>query len=647
MNEKPKILFYCQHSLGMGHLVRSLALAESLSADFRVILLNGGRLPKKMRVPPEVKIINLPPLGLDENNKLVSRDRRRTVEKAQTLRKKIILDAYRMEKAEILLIELFPFGRKKFSGELVPLLEKARGKSKIVCSLRDILVGQRSDRKKFEERAVETANRFFDAILVHSDSDFARLEDSFQMTAALRVPVFYTGFVAPENNLSNEAKRISKTRKIIVSAGGGLVGKNLLQAAIEAHALLPDKDEIEMKIIGGLFLPENDWNSLRETAKNQKNIYLRRFVKNLSGEMRRAELSISQCGYNTTLDILRSGVPALVVPFGEAGGEDEQTKRARSLEKLGAWRVFGEKLTAKNLAREIQKTLQFQPRKISLDINGGEKSALILKDLLSKKSPRIHFKNSWLAPVYRALEERRETVKVFFRDDDAGIENARLFKLLDLFEKFALPLDIAVIPKEISSALANELSLRLKSKPNLLAIHQHGFAHVSHETEGRKCEFGKARTKAQQFFDIATGQRILAQNFGALPQPIFTPPWNRCTIEAGEILRELDFKVLSREAEAEPLSIKGLTEIPVSVDWFAKRKGIPLDRAEIGEMIAGKIRENETVGIMFHHALMDKTERNFLREMLTVFSSSPQVESSLMWTLYEFSRKKELTKTVG
>ena len=36
MNDRPAILFYCQHSLGMGHLVRSLALAD------RVYVLEKG-----------------------------------------------------------------------------------------------------------------------------------------------------------------------------------------------------------------------------------------------------------------------------------------------------------------------------------------------------------------------------------------------------------------------------------------------------------------------------------------------------------------------------------------------------------------------------------------------------------------------------
>lgn len=43
--EKPTLLFYCQHSLGMGHLVRSFRLAEALRQEFRTVFVNGGLLP--------------------------------------------------------------------------------------------------------------------------------------------------------------------------------------------------------------------------------------------------------------------------------------------------------------------------------------------------------------------------------------------------------------------------------------------------------------------------------------------------------------------------------------------------------------------------------------------------------------------------
>ncbi len=617
MSDKSKILFYCQHLLGMGHLVRSFALAEKLSEKFSVIFLNGGRLPKKLKVPENIRIINLPPLGFDGNSQLVSLDKRRTVERCQTLREQIILDTFKSENPSALIIELFPFGRKKFQNELLPLLEAAKGKAKILCSLRDILVGQRRDQARHEERAVKTANEFFDAILVHSDKDFARLEETFQPATPLQVPVFYTGFVAKNDALSFEKK---DKNQVIISAGGGMVGESLLQTAIEAKDFLPEN--IHLKLITGAFLPDESFTKLQTLATQKSNVELIRFVPNLAQEMANSAVSVSQCGYNTAMDILRSGVASVVVPFAD-NGDNEQMKRARRLENMGVLQVLEKReLTPQSLARAIKNAFNFEPKTSSLDLQGGENSARGIENLLTK--------DSWLVSVKKALSVRKTPFKLFFRDDDAGWEDGKLFRLIELFNNNNMPLDIAVIPCEMNEDLARKLRIAINENPKLLAVHQHGFLHKNHEESGRKCEFGVSRTHKEQFMDIISGKRILESYFGGNLTKIFTPPWNRCTEDTAKVLRELGFKILSRESGAKPFNLNDLVEISVSLDWFAKRKGVPLMQKEIGEILPKQIAENETVGIMLHHAVMEEKDFVFLGELLALFRQSQVVESCLI-----------------
>src|SRR5262249_53794905 len=126
MTTRPVLLFYCQHSLGMGHLVRSLALATSLAEHFRVVLLNGGPLPRQFKLPHTLEVITLPPLGMAPDGSLFSHDRRRTLDRAQQRRQDMILGTFQAVCPRVVFIELFPFGRKKFAPELLPLFEKAR-----------------------------------------------------------------------------------------------------------------------------------------------------------------------------------------------------------------------------------------------------------------------------------------------------------------------------------------------------------------------------------------------------------------------------------------------------------------------------------------------------------------------------------------
>ena len=95
MSHRPPLLFYCQHSVGLGHLVRSFALAAALADRFRVVLLCGGRVPAALPPPPEVELVSLPPLGVGSNGAFTSHHPRLTVEDARAVRRRLILQAFR------------------------------------------------------------------------------------------------------------------------------------------------------------------------------------------------------------------------------------------------------------------------------------------------------------------------------------------------------------------------------------------------------------------------------------------------------------------------------------------------------------------------------------------------------------------------
>jgi len=46
MVTRPSWMFYCQHLLGIGHLVRSVQIVRSLAKEFRVLLALGGAKPQ-------------------------------------------------------------------------------------------------------------------------------------------------------------------------------------------------------------------------------------------------------------------------------------------------------------------------------------------------------------------------------------------------------------------------------------------------------------------------------------------------------------------------------------------------------------------------------------------------------------------------
>jgi predicted deacetylase len=228
---------------------------------------------------------------------------------------------------------------------------------------------------------------------------------------------------------------------------------------------------------------------------------------------------------------------------------------------------------------------------------------------------------AWLDPLRRALDGTPRPVACFFRDDDVGWQGDRLRELLDLFAGLGLPLDLAVIPTELDGPAAQELRERIDTAGGRLGVHQHGYRHANHEPDGeRKCEFGPARAREAQLWDIAAGRDLLDAKLGELVEPIFTPPWNRCTAATGSCLVELGFQVLSREAKAEPLGTAGLRELPVSVDWLKRKDGARLSPEAIAEVAARAVERGGPVGVMLHHAEMDAAELDAAAELLALFA---------------------------
>jgi peptidoglycan/xylan/chitin deacetylase (PgdA/CDA1 family) len=222
----------------------------------------------------------------------------------------------------------------------------------------------------------------------------------------------------------------------------------------------------------------------------------------------------------------------------------------------------------------------------------------------------------WLDPLRTALDGAGARVPVFFRDDDAGWRDDRLRELLDRFQSHGLPVDVAAIPQALGPGMARELVARG------VAVHQHGLAHANHEREGRKFEFGPSRSYDEQRRDIEAGRALLRERLDGRLEPIFTPPWNRCTRDTALCLADLGFEVLSRESRAEPLGV--LRELPVSLDF------VRLAPDELARRFAAAV---PPVGVMFHHAEMDDAAMGRAGELLALLAEHERAVARPMMAL--------------
>src|SRR4051812_39139744 len=117
-----RVLFYVQHLLGVGHLKRAELLAQAMtSTGLEVIIALGG--PPLAEVPfAQTRIERLPPASIagEDFSTLLDASGRPVDEPWKSERRAALLDLWRRIDPDVVLLELFPFGRRQFRFEIIP-----------------------------------------------------------------------------------------------------------------------------------------------------------------------------------------------------------------------------------------------------------------------------------------------------------------------------------------------------------------------------------------------------------------------------------------------------------------------------------------------------------------------------------------------
>ena len=187
--------------------------------------------------------------------------------------------------------------------------------------------------------------------------------------------------------------------EILVAAGGSELGSRLFQVAIAAFQLAyhgknsvlrthpwrlligPNlKDELPtlQQMAADAMASIGAANCLTVQPAVSSAEYLSRLTHHCVA-------SISQCGQGTFVDLERSGVPAVVVPYEANGMVQEQLYRAEFIHQSGRGILLRERdLTPDHLLSDLEKALCIGGKQIGVNLEGGQRIADFVHDLAVK-----------------------------------------------------------------------------------------------------------------------------------------------------------------------------------------------------------------------------------------------------------------------
>ena len=378
-----RVLLYVQHLLGIGHLKRAATLADAMTrAGLEVTFVTGGLEVPGLAIHAR-RIVQLPPASAADLSFTTLLDGSgNPVDAAWKARRSAaLLGAWREADPQVLLVELFPFGRRQMRFELLPLLDAASAAIRrpvIVSSVRDILGGGQKDPAR-QDQMLALFERYFDHLLVHGDPLWVPFDATFRHVARLGDKLHYTGYVVERQPPVAVGQRAGEG-EVVVSVGGGAVGLLLLQTAIQARALCV-LSQCRWRLLAGAQIGDAELQHLTLLAQTAggPGLVVERNRPDFSHMLANCRLSISQAGYNTLMETLQAGAPAVIVPFA-GGSETEQTMRARLLAQRGWIDMVEESaLSPRSLADAVDRAARrTRHGSAALRLDGAAKSAAMV-----------------------------------------------------------------------------------------------------------------------------------------------------------------------------------------------------------------------------------------------------------------------------
>ena len=403
------VAFYSQHLIGVGHHFRNRQIVNELVKTCDVFFIDGGRPVPEADLDERVTRISLLPLRMGAQG-IEPVDKERDLQAVMRERQSRLSEAMEQICPDVFCVEFFPFSRWSLKSEIlntIVRLNEINPGAKVLCSLRDIPTRAKSDvlqptvalaqrrdgdamrfysvpfggihheylafNQRYYEEVVPVLNQYFDAVMVHGDSQLSRLEDHFPWVADIGIPIIYTGFVSEK--LENASRPDgAPNRYVLVSAGGGVEGLALVAPCIEAWKQLAQDNALngrEMVIFAGAFIEEKHFEALRALCGDGP-FHIERFTSNFLAWMKYADLSISRAGYNTCMNVLETQVPSILVP---SIAMDDQEFRAQKLMGLGiAGVIHPDQIGAGKMAKAIGEMLERSVPEHHLSLDGAEQT---------------------------------------------------------------------------------------------------------------------------------------------------------------------------------------------------------------------------------------------------------------------------------
>jgi predicted glycosyltransferase len=377
-----KLMMYSHDTFGLGHIRRTLLIADHLSRRFpglSTLILTGSSMIHSMRIPPNVDYVKVPCLTKDEDSRYLPKYLAQSPEMVLRLRREIIFNTVKEFEPDLLLVDKAPVGAV---GELVDtlhFLRTCRPSTRVVLGLRDVLDSPEHVRREWAQtRALDVLETYYDDIWVYGSRDFLDIVEEYAFPPSIARKVSFFGYLGRERPVSDPAEirrrlAVNGGKMVLMTLGGGGDGDRIVETFVRVMRDLARSDGVRGLAVTGPDFPAARLREILGAESVDGDVVVRDYTEHLFEYMNAADLVVSMSGYNTVCELLSLNKRAILVP--RVTPRREQLIRARMFAERGVLSmIHPADLSAETLRREIVGSLAGRPERPDaagvVDLNG-------------------------------------------------------------------------------------------------------------------------------------------------------------------------------------------------------------------------------------------------------------------------------------
>jgi predicted glycosyltransferase len=388
LNGNSKILMYSHDSYGLGHLRRTLALAEAFvgaETGTSVLILTGSTVSSAFHMSFGIDLVKLPSAAKVASR--VYKPSRMSIdfESLKNLRSSLILSVVKSFDPDAFIVDKAPLGMKREVYPSLQFLHAERPSTLTVLGLRDVMDDPALIRRNWREGGIfPVIEDFYDTILVYGPREIYDPLPEYGLSDATLRRCHYVGYVGRAFTPEETSDFEFEPGYVLVTTGGGGDGFHLLKNYLES--LRRPAPAFESLVVTGPMMDDASKRKIERLARGLR-VRVMEFRADMERLIRCAGAVVSMGGYNTTVELLVARKPALIVPRVEP--RVEQLIRAKQLTDLGLVdMIHPHELTPRLVRSKVEELLErdsVSAPRVEVDLSGASRAVDFVSAGIARK----------------------------------------------------------------------------------------------------------------------------------------------------------------------------------------------------------------------------------------------------------------------